>query len=479
VTAERPITVLMGALGGQGGGVLADWMVEAARRSGYPAQATSTPGVAQRTGATTYYFELFPDKDAPGTPIFALFPSAGDVDLMTAMEPTEAGRALERGHITDTTTVITVAERFYSTAEKVAAGDGTIPVGPVLDALDKASKKLIPLTMADLAKASPRQINSIMFGAIAGSGVVPIDPDDCRAAISQSGVAVEMNLAGFEIGLRAASTGGSPRAAAAARNLDPAPAGFETELQGWAETLRPILGHALARLVDYQDAAYARFYLERLKRVSDVDDDPAKTLTETAAKRLAAWMSYEDVIRVAQLKTRPGRLQRIRGELGLDDDTPLRVTDYFKPGREEIAGLLPGFIADRFGSSSGPPADRGVALHLPTGTAFGYALLKILRSLRPLRRIGRQYAHEQDAIERWLGALLAAAGRDYALACRTAELSIWARGYGEVRRRGMARLDKMFSDWSARLDSGIAALSAEVDTSLILAHGDQDAAGNA
>ena len=56
MVADRPICILLGALGGQGGGVLADWLVEAAHHSGYPAQATSTPGVAQRTGATTYYF---------------------------------------------------------------------------------------------------------------------------------------------------------------------------------------------------------------------------------------------------------------------------------------------------------------------------------------------------------------------------------------------------------------------------------------
>ncbi len=61
---ERPITILIAALGGEGGGVMADWLMEAATASGYPAQATSIPGVAQRTGATTYYLEIFPAKKA-------------------------------------------------------------------------------------------------------------------------------------------------------------------------------------------------------------------------------------------------------------------------------------------------------------------------------------------------------------------------------------------------------------------------------
>jgi indolepyruvate ferredoxin oxidoreductase beta subunit len=51
---SRPITVLICALGGEGGGVLAEWLVETATHSGYVAQSTSIPGVAQRTGATTY-----------------------------------------------------------------------------------------------------------------------------------------------------------------------------------------------------------------------------------------------------------------------------------------------------------------------------------------------------------------------------------------------------------------------------------------
>ena len=60
----RPITILVAALGGEGGGVLADWLIEAALHEGFPAQKTSIPGVSQRTGATTYYVEMYPEKGA-------------------------------------------------------------------------------------------------------------------------------------------------------------------------------------------------------------------------------------------------------------------------------------------------------------------------------------------------------------------------------------------------------------------------------
>ncbi|MGH8798460.1 MAG: indolepyruvate oxidoreductase subunit beta family protein, partial [Caldimonas sp.] len=64
IAADRPVTILVCALGGEGGGVLAEWLVDAATRCGHSVQSTSIPGVAQRTGATTYYIEVFPRPDA-------------------------------------------------------------------------------------------------------------------------------------------------------------------------------------------------------------------------------------------------------------------------------------------------------------------------------------------------------------------------------------------------------------------------------
>ena len=43
----RPTTILVAALGGEGGGVLADWLLAAATKAGLPVQSTSIPGVAE------------------------------------------------------------------------------------------------------------------------------------------------------------------------------------------------------------------------------------------------------------------------------------------------------------------------------------------------------------------------------------------------------------------------------------------------
>jgi indolepyruvate ferredoxin oxidoreductase beta subunit len=126
--ATQPITVLLCALGGEGGGVLAEWLIEAARRAGYPAQATSIPGVAQRTGATTYYLEFFPAPLAElggRRPVFGLNPLPGRLDLLVSSELLETARQIGNGLASSThTRVITSASRTLTTAEKMPIGDG-------------------------------------------------------------------------------------------------------------------------------------------------------------------------------------------------------------------------------------------------------------------------------------------------------------------------------------------------------------------
>ena len=77
--------------------MLTDWIVAAAADLGFPVQSTSIPGVAQRTGATTYYIEIVPvpARELGGKrPVLALTPGIGDIDLVVASELMEAGRAI-------------------------------------------------------------------------------------------------------------------------------------------------------------------------------------------------------------------------------------------------------------------------------------------------------------------------------------------------------------------------------------------------
>ena len=125
---ERTFTMVVGALGGEGGGVLTSWIVAAAESMGYPSQSTSIPGVAQRTGATTYYIEIYPvhhDRLEGRSPTMALYATPGNMDVVVTSELMEAGRALELGWVTPSrTTLISSSHRVYSILEKSAMGDG-------------------------------------------------------------------------------------------------------------------------------------------------------------------------------------------------------------------------------------------------------------------------------------------------------------------------------------------------------------------
>src|SRR5262245_64106243 len=91
---RRPISILVAALGGQGGGVLTDWIVAAAEHAGLPVQATSIPGVAQRTGATTYYLEVYPEAVEGGVEtVFSLYTMPGEVAVIIESEIMESGRS--------------------------------------------------------------------------------------------------------------------------------------------------------------------------------------------------------------------------------------------------------------------------------------------------------------------------------------------------------------------------------------------------
>src|SRR5436305_15147225 len=100
---QRPITIAILAMGGEGGGVLAEWIVDVAEHAGYVAQMTSVPGVAQRTGATNYYVELFPKHGAKANspaPVLGLNAMPGDVDIVLASEMVGGGREVQRGCVT-------------------------------------------------------------------------------------------------------------------------------------------------------------------------------------------------------------------------------------------------------------------------------------------------------------------------------------------------------------------------------------------
>jgi indolepyruvate ferredoxin oxidoreductase beta subunit len=451
--ARRPVSVLVAALGGQGGGVLTEWIVAAAEHAGLPVQATSIPGVAQRTGATTYYLEVYPEPLPAGSPepVFSLYPMPGDVDVIMASELLEAGRTIEMDYASpERTTLIASTHRLFAIGEKTALGNGIFPAERVEEAARALTRRLIACDALAVARAAGSEVNAVLMGALAASGALPLAASDFEAAIREGGVGVERNLAGFKAGMEIAAGAPPPQIAPLrpwvlvkaerAQALGARGAAFVAVMarieREFPTVLHETLGEAAARLIDYQDAGYAERFLERVRRVRAGDRETK--LTERFARRLAVWMSYEDAIRVADLKTRRGRFERIRRDHGADNGQVLMVTDYLKPDLDEIYGIFPASIGApiaRWCERRWPDGRPTLAQHVRTTSVLGFVRVWALGRLRFLRPASLRAQREFALIDRWQAAVLDSLALDYGLAGEVADMATVVRGYGEVRRR--------------------------------------------
>ena len=268
MTSARPITMLIAALGGEGGGVLTQWIVSAAAQAGFPVQSTSIPGVAQRTGATTYYVEILPTKiaDLNGKrPVLALTPGVGDIDIAVASELLEAGRTVANGFVTpDRTHVIGSLSRFYAMDEKIAMGDGRFDQDKLIKIINEHAKDALLVDMDALAKQSGSIINAVMLGAIAGCGRLPLKLEQFEAAIREDGKSVDSNLKGFRAGYDAARAKLQPAKPSEKKKKAAAtPAFVEHEVARTFPAVAQAIGlEGVRRLINYQNVAYGRLYLE-------------------------------------------------------------------------------------------------------------------------------------------------------------------------------------------------------------------------
>jgi indolepyruvate ferredoxin oxidoreductase beta subunit len=450
------------ALGGQGGGVLVDWIVDLAEHAGWTAQATSVAGVAQRTGATIYYIEIV--EPTPGRePVLALMPVPGDVDVLIAAELMEAGRAVERGLVTpERTTVIASSHRTYAVQEKIAPANGVASAAEVQDIVRREARRLVIADMQSIAERHRSVISASLFGALAGSAVLPFARSDFEAVVQRSGVGVQASLATLRAAAEAAERAAPPPPPddpmqVAPRFLPERAAG--PALQPLLERIRSQfpqaawdwLGEGLARVVDWQDVAYGTEYLDRvssaLRAAGTVQAGLRDALAIEAARWIAVAMSYDDVIRVAELKTRAERIERVRREVSADAGDVVGVQEYFHPRLEELQGLLPRRLADGLDSSPrlkswlAPRLDRGHRIQ--THTVRGYLQLRLVAALRRWRRGNRRHAEECAHLDTWLGAVEDALPQDPALALEMLRCRRLVKGYSDTHARGASRFDRL------------------------------------
>lgn len=490
---ERPISVAIVAMGGQGGGVLTDWIVALAEGQGWVAQSTSVPGVAQRTGATIYYVEAMRPDAAGRKPVLAQMPTPGDVDVVLAAEYMEAGRSILRGIVTpDRTTLIASSHRTLAIDEKMAPGEGIADSGAVDAAIGITARHRIVFDMEALARRNGSVISAAMFGALAASGTLPFPRAAFEDVIRSSGKGVEASLKAFGAACDRAATpvelASAPGAAApsqahkvAAADL---PAPPETLADPRANALlqqlrrdipaavQPMAYAGLVKVASYQDAAYGAEYLGLLRQICAEDAAQGGAARGYAygragAKYLANAMCFDDIFRVADLKTRASRRARVAQEVGLKDGQILQTTEFFHPRAEELVSLLPVGLAARISANPGlygwlsRRIDKGRRVR--SYSLGWFVVLYTLGGMKRFRRGSARYAVEVAHRARLLQAAAGVLPRNYDLACRILTFQRLIKGYSDTHARGLTKFDKVLStvlriadrpdaaDWADRL----------------------------
>ncbi|WP_458789601.1 indolepyruvate oxidoreductase subunit beta family protein [Yoonia sp. MH D7] len=475
-TGEKIITLAALAVGGQGGGVLTNWIVAVAEASGYRAQSTSVAGVAQRTGATIYYIEMC--RDTGRMPVFSLSPSIGDVDILMASELMEGGRAIMRGFVTPgRTTLITSTHRIAAVSEKIAPGDGRVDGADVIEAMGIAADHVVAFDMETVAKRAGSVISSSLLGALAGSGALPFERSSYEEVIRASGRGVEASLRAFGDAYDIAKgdkPAPEPEVAAALpvavlnvpNSLKKAWGSLEKRLLALPGEIQVMTGLGIKKVVDFQDIRYGHQYLDMVEKVAALDASPFD-MSNNAAKYCARALVYDDLLRVADIKTRASRFERVKDEVIVKDDQVLHLTEYFHPRYEEFTTTLPRALGRFMQRRKGIDAfyfkhfDKGRRIR--TDSLFGYLSLWFVSSLRPIRRSLLRHDSEMAHMNMWFATVLNIAETDTALASETLANYRLIKGYSDTHVRGMSKFARVMSavdllngradaaDWMRRL----------------------------
>lgn len=463
--SEKLIKILVPAVGGQGGGVLSEWIYQAFLEEGYEVQGISLPGLSQRGGSTVYYIEALMGGDSNSNIVFSQHPVPGDVDVIVAQEFLELGRVLEQGYGSEKTTIVTSTHRIYSTLEKLPVGSGIYSddnLHAIAHRFSSQYRYIDALETARKNKMDEKAVNAILLGLLCNTGCLPLGRQSFINAIKTAGVAVEQNLKAFEAGFNTDNS-------SSVENKTEKYGYFETELlrkykikpdelkkledvalseeNDLPVHLHYYMQEALLRLADYQGVRYATEFADSVRKIADIDK--ANTgkdfrLTGMFLKNLALLMSYEDGIRVAELKIRENRFNKIREDMSLDEHQVFHVTEYLKPDAEEIYGLLPSFLVSpvlMIADMVYPPGRSGrkstfTFAQTPVTSSFtGFLRMWLLTKLKPFRQYSYRFKKEHKVISKYIADVGFYSKYDYELGCLAARAGGIIKGYGRVRRR--------------------------------------------
>lgn len=455
-----PIKIALLAVGGDGGGVLTSWITQLAEDNGYWAQYTYVAGVAQRTGATVYYLELFPLAALEGeqnAPVLAQMPAPQDVDILMATELMEAGRAVQRGFVSKKTTMIFSTNRNLAIGEKEVAGDGILDGNRVFEMTKKYAKQSLFGNLKLMATKHNSVISSSLFGALAASGALPFKKEAYQAVIQSGGKGIKQSLNAFDEGYQYIKDFiKQPKP----YQPDLAPASFQDMpessslislnrfisdiKQDLPEHVHSIVWKGVNHLIDFQGIDYAKDYLAHVKKIAALDSQEKNyLLTQQVARYLATAMAYDDIIFVSDEKTRKARKVSVYKQVGANEDDIVNTLDFLRPGYEELVGMMPVKMGKRFVNSEKwrQRYDKYLSQdrRLYSTGFWGFISLYIVGGLRGWRLKTLRHHDEMENIQGWLTRIQQAAANHYALAVALARSYRLKKGYSDTYQRGQSK----------------------------------------
>lgn len=473
----QPIKIALIAVGGDGGGVLTQWMVKLASNNGYWAQSTTIAGVAQRTGSTVYYLELFPESAIPEgkerkiSPVLAQMPAPEDVDIVMATELIEAGRAIQRGFVSKKTTLIFSTHRNLVIQEKEKPGDGILDGTSIFELARKYAKTSVYANLKDLADTNKSVISATLFGALAASGALPFAVDKFEETIEQGGVAVPTSLAAFKAAFGVVGMGLSAKEAPVyvpdLKQADfiamPRQTGskkinalLDEIRRDFPEETHQVVYAGIKHLLEWDNIAWAREYLNKLRPFVALEQrypEKEMLLVNTIARYLALAMAYDDLVNVADIKTRSERWESVFQQVGAKKGEIVKTIDYFHPRYEELYGFLPAKLGRKAANSKSMEAfftkylDRDRRMN--THNVFWFSMLYIIGGMKGYRKKTFRHAEEMENISGWFERINELLAVDYDLAVQIARTYRLKKGYGDTYGRGHSKF-RLINDYALR-----------------------------
>jgi indolepyruvate ferredoxin oxidoreductase beta subunit len=370
-------------------------------------------------------------------------PVPGEVDVVIASELMEAGRAIQRGLVTpDRTTLIASTHRVYSMQERTAMADGRSDSSSFLEASASSARLFVSANFAEIAEQAGTVISAALFGALAGTQVLPFSRTQFEDAIRRGGIGVDASLKAFAASYQTEPP--PPEQPPVEHKVGPALQELAARVQStFPAESHPILLPAIQRLAEYQDVPYATEYLNKLDPIAALDrkfGDGSYCLLREVGRYLALWSSYEDAIRVADLKTRSTRFQRVVRDTRLAPSQLIEINEFLSPQPQEVADLLPVSLGRWLLRSNAAKALitrlSGEGKVVRTTSLRGFILLYSLARLRPFRRRSLRFHEEHERAANWLSVVSSLAAEDYALAVEVAECGQLIKGYADTHALG-------------------------------------------